>query len=316
MKGSSKPKIYLPQKQVSFSAVRSVVSKQNPTIPDTNSSVHTLDYRLSLYFNSSKETMSGLTREVIKWIQSLDLTWQIKTPKWDLTNGYLIAEIYSWYFPQDIHMHSYNTGTSLDSKEKNWSLLKTFIKRRHLDIPEELIHATIHCKEGAAALMVEKMYELLTNRPVKKETADDEITFTDREYQIKLPMHARSTASQAVKNNLRITETMADSNLILAAHKAQNILDNHIEHRREERLQDPKRFNVKPTLGERCPRRAPKLSSYKTESTVVQEKNVANKQDDGINVHREATVQFKEVPVRQLDKAAIYSMPIATQPGY
>lgn len=54
---------------------------------------------------------------------------------------------------------------------------------------------------------------------VKKETTGDEITFTDRGYQIKLPMHARSTASQAVKNNLRITETMADSNLILAAHK-------------------------------------------------------------------------------------------------
>ena len=42
----------------------------------------------------------------------------------DLTNGYLIAEIFSWYFPQDIQMHSYNNGTSLESKQKNWSLLK------------------------------------------------------------------------------------------------------------------------------------------------------------------------------------------------
>ena len=42
----------------------------------------------------------------------------------DLTNGYLVAEIFSWYFPQDIQMHSYNNGTSLDSKLKNWSLLK------------------------------------------------------------------------------------------------------------------------------------------------------------------------------------------------
>jgi hypothetical protein len=32
-------------------------------------------------------------------------------------------------------------------------------------------------------------------------------------------MHARSTASKAVKNNLRITEIMADPNLILSAQK-------------------------------------------------------------------------------------------------
>ena len=43
--------------------------------------------------------------------------------------------------------------------------------------------------------------------------------FSDIAYQSKLPMHARSTASQAVKNNLRITELMADKNLILGQQK-------------------------------------------------------------------------------------------------
>ena len=42
----------------------------------------------------------------------------------DLTNGYLVAEVFSWYFPQEIQMHMYNNGTSLDSKLRNWSLLK------------------------------------------------------------------------------------------------------------------------------------------------------------------------------------------------
>lgn len=32
--------------------------------------------------------------------------------------------------------------------------------------------------------------------------------------------------------------------------QAQSIISNHIEHRRHERLQDPDRFNRKPTLGE------------------------------------------------------------------
>lgn len=43
---------------------------------------------------------------------------------------------------------------------------------------------------------------------------DEGVEFTDDRYQSNLPMHARCTASQAVKNNLRNTELMADKNLI------------------------------------------------------------------------------------------------------
>ena len=39
-----------------------------------------------------------------------------------------------------------------------------FIKKYKLDIPSEYIDATIHCKEGGAVLMMERIYQLLTNR--------------------------------------------------------------------------------------------------------------------------------------------------------
>lgn len=54
---------------------------------------------------------------------------------------------------------------------------------------------------------------------VRKVPLETEPDFTDRGYQSKLPMHARSTATQAVKNNLRITEIQADCSLILNAQK-------------------------------------------------------------------------------------------------
>jgi len=33
-----------------------------------------------------------------------------------------------------------------------------------LEIPEEFVEGTIHCKEGAGQLLVERIYEILTNR--------------------------------------------------------------------------------------------------------------------------------------------------------
>ena len=62
-----------------------------------------------------------------------------------------------------------------------------------------------------------------------KKTVTEDPDFTDKLYQEKLPMHARSTASKAVKNNLRITEIMADPNLILSAQKVIFVLGDAVK---------------------------------------------------------------------------------------
>jgi len=258
--------------------------------------------------------MSGFSREVLKWIQSLDLTWQLKTPKWDLTNGYLVAEIFSWYYPQEVQMHMYNNGTSLDSKLRNWSLLKNFIKQHKLDIPDDYVEGTIHCKEGAALLFIERLYEILTNRQLRKSPNDD-LDFTDRSYQVQLPLHARSTASQSVKNNLRITELMADKSIILCQQKAQHIINQHIEHRREERFENPERFDKKPTLGDLAIRHPPLPPA--SEETDLSPRSEAKSKPRSVKLvdnkasgrsscrspvrgaSRESSVMFKEIEVNQ-----------------
>jgi hypothetical protein len=71
--------------------------------------------------------------------------------------------------------------------------------------------------------------------------------FNDSTYQSSLPPHARSTASQSVKNNLANTELAIEPDRILCKQKAQAILETRVEQRRQEKESYPERFISKTT---------------------------------------------------------------------
>lgn len=48
--------------------------------------------------------MSALPREVWRWLQSLQLSVQVRNIRRDIANGYVIAEILSRYFPTKVSM--------------------------------------------------------------------------------------------------------------------------------------------------------------------------------------------------------------------
>jgi len=209
---------------------------------------------------------SGLPREIFKWLQSLDLAFPVHNVRRDFSNGYLVGEIFSYYYNGDIEMHSFNNGTSLQNKLGNWSLLQRFFIRQELNIPKDVVNGTIHCKQGAAELLVVYIYSILTKRVVRgfelASDADCEFReFTDSNYQFMLPMHARSTTSTAIKNNMKITEFITEPNIITNMEKAEGIIKRHTEHRRIQREQDPTRFKIKPTLADLAFRNSPREHS-------------------------------------------------------
>ncbi|KAI8484991.1 spermatogenesis-associated protein 4-like [Branchiostoma floridae x Branchiostoma belcheri] len=253
---------------------------------------------------------AGLPREVLKWLQSLDLTYSVKNVRRDFSNGFLVAEIFSWYYPQSIQMHSYDNGTSLPTKLGNWSQLERVFVKHSLDIPKELIDGTIHCKPGAAELLVQQTYTILTNRIVKNLPSEQEqIDFTDRSYQLTLPMHARSTVSQALKNNLKITEFMTDPNVITCQEKAQQLIHKHQQHRVQERVEDPVRFDIQPSIGELAVRIAPMdtvtQAGVEYPGLQSQKAKVPQPPPKSLEPVASRTVAFKEINVSQMGKPSL-----------
>ncbi|XP_063732555.1 spermatogenesis-associated protein 4 isoform X2 [Eleginops maclovinus] len=239
---------------------------------------------------------AGMPREVLKWLQSLELSIYPKNVRRDFSNGFLVAEILSRYYPQDFPLHSYDNGTSLASKQRNWRQIE---RKQNLHLMKDVIDSSIHCKPGAAELLVQEVYTVLTNQSIR-DVQGPESDFTDKEYQELLPAVARSTASRAIKNNLRITEIMAEPDISTNQRKTEAILRRHLEHKAAERLTNPGehhpgRFKGRPNLG--------RLASKNLVPSARRDECFASSGDTtskfSSSACSEAAVSYKEIKVHQ-----------------
>ncbi|KAM9661391.1 LOW QUALITY PROTEIN: spermatogenesis-associated protein 4, partial [Morphnus guianensis] len=112
-----------------------------------------------------------------------------------------------------------------------------FFAKQKRNLARELLEGTIHCKPGAAEARVQDIYAMLTNRGIKK-TLDREVDLTDYYYQAQLPMVTRSTASKAIKSNIRLTDIMMEPSINLNNRQKVNAIIN-MHMRMQEREEDP-----------------------------------------------------------------------------
>ena len=107
-----------------------------------------------------------LPREIIKWIQSLDLSYSYKDSKRDLNNGFLIAEIFMRYNPHKISMHSFDNSMNPIKKSNNWYLIGQFFRKHNIPFkPDDYSRIKDGDFEQLVTFMI-KIYSYLTNRSV------------------------------------------------------------------------------------------------------------------------------------------------------
>lgn len=223
--------------------------------------------------------MSGLPREVLKWVQSLDLSYSIKNVKRDFCNGFLVAEIFNRYYKQDVQMHCFDNGISMNRRKDNWEQLDKFFKKKSIEILQSEVDEVIHCKDNAASDLVCKVYTILTGRVVKS------VDPTPLDQNV--PDFAKPTASLLVKQRMKAPDMQEGGDVKNSRNTATKVVLEHTAALRQGRTQGP------PTIGS-----APQPVRRGTTQKVEQ-------QETGDS----ARVQFtKEVSVKQLeDNAALRS---------
>ncbi|KAL6757064.1 hypothetical protein V8C86DRAFT_2630997 [Haematococcus lacustris] len=113
----------------------------------------------------------ALTREVYKWVQSLDLSHSLKNVRRDIANGFIVAEIFSRYYPHDIQMHGFANATSSRYKRDNWQQVQRFCEKQGMLLPAELVEGTAAGLHGAGCALLEHLYQLFTGKKVQQVTA-------------------------------------------------------------------------------------------------------------------------------------------------
>ncbi|XP_027312182.1 spermatogenesis-associated protein 4 [Anas platyrhynchos] len=244
----------------------------------------------------------GLPRAVLRWLQSLDLPACPRHCRRDFSNGYLVAEILARYFPAEIRSRACGTGSSLPTKLSNWARLQRFFAKHNLSVAQELIEGTIHCKPGAAERLVQDIYSLLTNRCIKS-LQDREIDFTDYCYQTQLPMVARSTASKAIKNNIRLTEIMMEPSVTINRQKANAVINMHMRMRMQEREEDPRRFNIKRSFRHHTVYHLNCTTSSTNIASIPKEKAFAPSYSSGKT--DKTDVHYEELQEQQADRSSV-----------
>lgn len=191
-----------------------------------------------------------MQREVIKWLQSLDLSFPVKNPRRDLANGFLVAEILSRY-DKEVSLHSFDNGLAMARRVDNWQQIAQILDRLHCTtVTQELREGTMQQKGELARDLLDQLYMFLTKRTLKANVMAP-VTTT----QLELPGYVRPTAAVLLREANDATKArlqQATGQVDTEKHRLANetVLQQHQLNLQSLKLAEPQRYQPMPRKAE------------------------------------------------------------------
>lgn len=91
----------------------------------------------------------------------------------DFSNGFLVAEACSRYFPDLFSPHAFENGNSLSCKSTNWHQLQKAFKKIGFVMDNTQVAEVIHCKNEGVCTLIENLFEFLSGKDIKREVAPE-----------------------------------------------------------------------------------------------------------------------------------------------
>lgn len=234
---------------------------------------------------------TSLSRELLRWIQCLDLAYSVKNVKRDFSNGFLVAEIFSRYYDSAIQMHSFDNGIALRIKKDNWGQLLKFMKKNNLEhlTTQDEVNAIIHCEDGAVVTFINRIYEALTQRKVQ--------AITRRPLPDNTPKYAKHTGAAVLRNTMRSSVLSETNDEVTRQRKLNEKFGDHERSLQEERSIDPDRFSSHSQAAKGMLRSSPQAVGAEVEPVPqVTLKEISVKQVERNIAQLRATKEMGQVP--------------------
>ena len=106
-------------------------------------------------------------REILKWLQSMDLSISIQNIRRDFANGYVYAETISKYYPGSVSMHSFENSHKSFYRDDNWKQLEIIFAKHRFNFRPEEYNKIKDYDTDQTIEFTSKLYTKLTNRMIE-----------------------------------------------------------------------------------------------------------------------------------------------------